>query len=317
MEQRFLKNRKRVKLERILIIIVTYNAQKWISRCLDSIKTSSIETEVFIVDNGSTDGTQEFIKKHFPEVEFIQSMKNLGFGKANNIGLQKALDEKYDYVYLLNQDAWVMPDTIQTLINVHRIHPEYGVLSPMQLQANENHFDQNFLQNVIRKAQTGNDCLEEDLYFGKLKEVYEVNFVMAAHWLISRKCLETVGGFSPTFPHYGEDDNYLQRCQYWGLKAGVVPSARAVHDRENRKSTEEKQQYIFRYIEALKRSSQPFNVMHVDKYIKAYLRGGILGRDKYMLKYAIRLFSERKSIVANREISIAKPCAFLKSNNND
>lgn len=306
-----------MSLKRILIVIVTYNAQKWISRCLDSIKTSSIETEVFIVDNGSTDGTQEFIKKHFPEVEFVQSKENLGFGRANNIGLQKALDEGFDYVYLLNQDAWLMQDTIQTLINVHRAHPEYGVLSPMQIQANAKHFDKNFLNNVIRVAQIGDENLEEGIFFNNLSDVYKVDFVMAAHWLISRECLEIVGGFSPTFPHYGEDDNYLQRCQYWGLKVGIVPSARAVHDRENRVNSEEKHQYITRYIEALKRSSQPFNTIHINKYIKAYMRGGILGRDKYMLKYAIRLFSERKSIVANREISITKSCAFLKPNNND
>ena len=53
-----------------------------------------------------------------------------------------------------------------------------------------------------------------DLATGELKDVYEVKFVQAAHWLISRECLERVGGFSPSFPHYGEDNNFCNRAQY-------------------------------------------------------------------------------------------------------
>lgn len=295
----------------ILVVIVTYNAMPWIEKSLNSCRASSVRVQVFIVDNGSTDGTQEYVIENYPEIVLYQSQKNLGFGRANNIGLQKALDESYDYVYLLNQDAWVFPDTLNNLINVHKKHPEYGVLSPMQLQANGLHFDEKFLHNVISTAQSGRERLEEGWYFNRLSEIYEVNFVMAAHWLISRKCIKTVGGFSPTFPHYGEDDNYLQRCRYWGMKVGIVPSAKAIHDRENRIDSEEKSQYIARYIEALKRASQPSNIIHIDKYIKAYIRGGITGNDKYMRKFALRLFQEREQVIRNREISMTIPCAFL------
>lgn len=297
-----------------LTIIVTFNAMPWIEMCLDSLRRSTITPDFFIIDNGSTDGTQQFIREKFPDAELIQSNENLGFGRANNIGFQKALDEGYDYVYLLNQDAWVMPDTINTLIDIHKRNPEYGVLSPMQLQANEKHFDNNFLCNVLKLAQCGSNTFEEDLFFNRLKEVYDVNFVMAAHWLISRKCIETVGGFSPTFPHYGEDDNYLQRCQYWGFKIGIVPIAKAVHDRENRKYSDVRHQYISKYIEALKRASQPKDSIHIDKYIKAYIRGGILSRDKHLCRYAYRLFKERRQIIKNKEISMTQRMAFLNNN---
>lgn len=306
-----------MKQNMTLVVIVTFNAMNWIDRCLNSLFTSIVPLHIIVVDNGSKDGTQQYIREHFPEVGVFQNKENLGFGKANNIGLQKALDEGYDYVYLLNQDAWVMPDTIQTLIDIQKSHPEYGVLSPMQLQANEKHFDRNFLCNVVRTAQCGSKMFEEDLYFSRQSDVYEVNFVMAAHWLISRKCIETVGGFSPTFSHYGEDDNFLQRCQYWGFKVGIVPSAKAVHDREDREYSEERHQYITRYIEALKRTSQPKDSIHVNKYIKAYIRGGILGHDRYLCKYAYRLFKERKHIIQNREISITQQTAFLKIPEND
>lgn len=216
----------------LLVVIVTYNAMKWIDRCMSSIAASSVHATVFIVDNGSVDGTQEYIRTNFPDVIFTQSETNLGFGRANNIGLQHAVNEGYEYVYLLNQDAWVEQDTFRTLMEQHRKHPEYGVLSPIQIQANGRKFDRNFLNNIATR--TKDASLIEDLYFGNTLDVYEVEDVMAAHWLISRECLLATGGFSPAFRHYGEDDNYIDRVMYHGFKAGIVPAARAVHDRETR-----------------------------------------------------------------------------------
>ena len=219
-------------MEKILVIIVTYNGMEWMERCLDSVTRSTLPADIFIVDNGSTDGTQDYIRNCGKEIIFRQSGENLGFGRANNLGLQYAADNGYDYVYLLNQDAWVEETTFEILINVHRLHPEYGILSPMQIQANGQHMDRNFLNGVASRCVEGN--FMEDLYFGTLQDVYEVKDVMAAHWLISMDCLRRTGGFSPTFRHYGEDNNYVDRVEYHGFKTGFVPATKAVHDRENR-----------------------------------------------------------------------------------
>lgn len=229
---------------KLLVVIVTYNAMQWAERCFDSLRKSTIVPDVFVVDNGSTDGTQTYIQQNYPEVMFQQSKENLGFGKANNLGLQYALDNEYDYVYLLNQDAWVMPETFEKLIEISERNPCYGVLSPMQIQANGEHLDCNFVKNVIGYSQRSEPLIIDDLFFGRKNEVYEVTYVMAAHWMISRKCLETVGGFSPTFPHYGEDDNYMGRVIYHNMKVVIVPHLSVVHDREGRKESKEKYIYM-------------------------------------------------------------------------
>ena len=210
---------------KLLVVIVTFNAMRWMS----SLKASSIPVDVFVVDNGSTDGTQQYIQEHFPEVMFHQSNENLGFGKANNIGMKYGLDHSYDYVYLLNQDAWVMKDTFERLITFSLRYPEYGILSPFQMNADLVHIDKNFVRNVC--AWKSNPDIMNDMYNEQVKEVYEVRGVMAAHWLITKRCLQQVGGFSPSFPHYGEDDNYYMRAQFWGLKVGIIPSLRVAHDR--------------------------------------------------------------------------------------
>ena len=222
-------------MEKILVVIVTYNGMEWMERCLDSVCASSIPADIFIVDNGSTDGTQDYIKNCGKNVIFRQSEENLGFGRANNIGLNYAVRNNYDYVYLLNQDAWVEKETFEVLIKTHKANPSYGILSPIQIQANGEHMDKNFLNGVASRCVEGN--FMEDLFFGNVKDVYEVKDVMAAHWMISMECLRKVGGFSPTFAHYGEDNNYVDRVEYHQFKTGFVPATKAVHDRENRKDS--------------------------------------------------------------------------------
>lgn len=299
-----------MKNKKILVIIVAYNSMKWADRCYSSLRDTSVGCDVFTIDNGSTDGTPEYIKAHFPEVILHEAKQNLGFGRANNLGLQKALDEGYDYVYLLNQDAWVETDTFAKLIETSLRHPEYGVLSPLQMQADLQHMDDRFVTYVIGENQKKRPYLIEDFYFNRFEDVYETSFVMAAHWFITSHCLQMVGGFSPTFFHYGEDNNYLQRVRYWKLKVGIVPAARAVHDRENNNWSSEKMQYVMNYTQPLVKASNPLGRCKTSYFIKQNLKQALRSRNKMLFDYAIRLFNERKQIISNFRLSL-KPCAFL------
>ena len=224
--------------EKILTIIVTFNGMKWIDKCIHSILSSSIKSDIFVVDNASSDNTPDYIEKNFPQINLVQSKKNLGFGAANNIGLQYAVDNGYDYIYLLNQDAWVKEDTFEKLVSTHQRHPEYGILSPIQLEANEQHFDYNFGAIISQWSKETKAC--EDLFFKRENEVIPFPRIMAAHWLISRDCLINVGGFSPAFFHYGEDLNYADRAWEKGFKVGIAPSTSGIHDRENRPTSAKK-----------------------------------------------------------------------------
>lgn len=215
---------------RVLAVVVTYNAMRWADRCLGSLLRSSLKPAVLVVDNGSSDGTREHVRLAFPEVRLECRPENPGFGAANNIGLRMALEEGFDFVYLMNQDAWVEEDTLELLAAAHR--PEFGVLSPVQNTA-EGAPDANFQRwcgSSLRRAgaQPGKTSMDA------VPGIVEVPFVMAAHWLVSRGALRKVGGFSPAFRQYGEDDNYIHRLHWHGFSCGVVPAASAVHDRSGR-----------------------------------------------------------------------------------
>ncbi|MGE8526718.1 glycosyltransferase family 2 protein [Chryseobacterium rhizosphaerae] len=215
----------------VYIIIVTYNAIKWAERCFTSLKQSSVPLQCIIIDNGSTDGTQEYIKNHFPEADFIQAETNLGFGKANNIGIEKAYQKGADFFYLMNQDAWLYQDSIEKMLDIYNHHPnkdEIGIISPFHIDGSEKYLDI-FLDQYIAKNYEKTRLIS-DLYFQTLKPFYEIHFVNAAHWLLPKKTIETVGGFNPYFFHYGEDDEYVNRIHFHQKKVLLVPSSKVVHD---------------------------------------------------------------------------------------
>lgn len=212
---------------KVFVIVVTYNGMKWYDRCFGSLVASAIPLEVVVVDNASTDGTVGYLNEHFLAAKVIANDSNLGFGQANNAGMKYALENGADYVFLLNQDAWVESDTIGALVETHHNHPEYGILSCIHLNPERNRIWQ---LNCICNEQITDSLLVNDLYFGRLKDVYDTKYVNAAAWLLPRKTLETVGGFDPIFFHYGEDDNYINRVLYHGLKVGICPKERIVHD---------------------------------------------------------------------------------------
>ena len=212
----------------IYVIIVTYNGMKWIPKCLQKLSESDIELHPIIIDNGSSDDTVTFIKDHYPSIELIQTNENLGFGRANNIGIENAISNNAGYVFLLNQDGYVEPDTISKLVSFHKTHPEYGVLSPKQMNGDGSALDKKFDSIVLSK-----DCIVRS-YKAESTEVFDVSFVMAAFWLISATCLRKVGKFDPIFFHYGEDGDYLSRVRYHGLKIGVVMESTGYHDRHER-----------------------------------------------------------------------------------
>lgn len=211
----------------IYVVIVTYNGIKWLNKCLQAVLQSDIKISIIIVDNCSTDKTVDFIRSNYPGINLIQTDENLGFGRANNIGIKKAIKNNADYVFLLNQDGYVEKDTISKLVAFHTSHPEYGVLSPQQKNGTGTGLDKKFKNIVLRQCVT--NTFEESG-----KTIHDVSFVMAAFWLISADCLMKVGVFDPIFFHYGEDGDYLSRVRFHGFKIGVVMDSIAYHDRQER-----------------------------------------------------------------------------------
>lgn len=217
----------------VYVIVVTYNGSQWYQKCFDSLKKSVIPLNVVVVDNASSDNTVDFVKGYYPDFKLIESDENLGFGKANNLGIKYALDHGADYVFLLNQDAWIEPNVVSDLIKISRSHTHYGILSPIHLNSSMNRIEKDALTYISERNSISKEFFN-DLFFNKLKLVYDIRFINAAAWLIPRDVLLKVGGFDPIYFHYGEDDHYVNRILYHGYKVGICPSLKIIHDTENR-----------------------------------------------------------------------------------
>lgn len=292
-------------LQKLFVIIVTYKGHQWYERCFTSLRNSEYPVQTIVIDNASNDGTVEYIRENFPEIHLIESTENLGFGRANNIGMRYALDNECDYVFLLNQDAWLdSPDTLKKLVDIYNGHPEYGILSPMHLNVKK---DGLVMEYFCRCPD--NKKLIEDLYLKQLTDIYDTHYIHAAAWMLSRNTLETIGGFNPIFYHYEEDGDYLNRVIYHGLKIGVCPAACIIHDHREKTPTKEqiqlreKQLKIYEYVNI----NKPFNMVdYICHYIRKCLVSIIKGRIANAKKYRcdiIFLLKMKNQIRKNRKIN--------------
>lgn len=219
-------------MHRVFCIIVTYNGEKWIRDCLSTINESNLKLEIVIVDNNSSDQTVKIIRDEFPTVNLIAKKENLGFGGANNLAYELALEGGADYIYLLNQDTISYPESISKLIKIFEINEKIGVASPMHLNDDGSKLDKKFEQYITAISCPG---FISDFSLMKTNNYYEIGFVNAAAWLIKADIIKELGGlFSSAFYHYGEDSNFLSRLRYNKKKCVIVPEVFVHHLREER-----------------------------------------------------------------------------------
>lgn len=295
---------------KIMTIIVSYNFGKWIKPCLESLLHSTHPTDIIVIDNGSEDNTLTIIRQHYPSVRIVDNGQNLGFGKANNIGMGIALKENYQAVFLMNQDAWIDKETIGTLVSLSQKHPDFGILSPVHLNGKGDRLDKGFANYIHAPG-------KEDIPHNS--ELVEADFINAAFWFIPASTLKTVGGFSPLFHHYGEDKDYINRLHYHRLKIGYSPQVCGNHDREFRQASRES---FFRseYVYLL---SEYANINHT--FVRAFAYGILAGLKKSFLAFihgkfrdgvtyfilSGRLLTKHRKTVRTRRIARTKQTNFI------
>lgn len=251
----------------VFIIIVSYNGESWLQINLESLQRSSYPAKVLVVDNNSTDNSVSIIES-FEKVQLIKSDENLGFGKANNLAINEAMKQQADYMFLLNQDNWVFPDTIETLVSVAESNKRYGIVSPLHFSSDATILDENFKTYWNRKLNKISETIDD------------VPFVNAAAWLIPKRVIETVGYFEPLFQHYGEDRNYANRVKFHDYKIVIAKDSKICHDRA-----------VVRHInkDTIQSKFQLLNaVLNVNdsllfSYWKAFI--AVFGLPKYFSKY--------------------------------
>ena len=217
-------------MNRTCTLIVSYNGAPWLRRCLDSLRASACPGHVMVVDNASTDDTLRIVEAEYPEVERVRLASNLGFGGGNNVGIARAIAAGHEYIFLLNQDAYVTPDALGAMTRFMDSHPAFGVVSPLHCSPTPASVDRKTLVAYLQKhapAYLSDACL------GTVQPHYAMRGINAAAWFVRSSVFQRVGGFDPLFFMYGEDDDLINRFADHGVGFALLPSAVIVHLRES------------------------------------------------------------------------------------
>ena len=193
------------------ILIPNQNGMRWLPACLGSLAaTLPPEVTVCVIDNGSQDGSCEFLRREFPQVKLLELELNLGFVQATNLGILAAKRANAEAALLLNNDTRVSGDWYARLKATADANPDYGILSPWQ-----NDFEGNASPRT--KAIVGDVARET------APEVVATDWVEGSCFWIKRAVLEQVGYLDPLFaPAYFEEMDFCRRAGRAGFKVGVA-----------------------------------------------------------------------------------------------
>lgn len=218
----------------VSIVIVNWNTKIFLLRSLGSIYQTSgkMEMEVFVVDNGSMDGSGTAVRERFPNVCLIENEKNLGFAKATNQGIQRASGK---YILLLNPDTEVKEGTIERFISFMDQHLEAGLVGAQLLNADGS--KQNSIANFPSLA---TELLNKSLlrwlfpksFPGKeedYSEPIEVESVIGACMVVRREAMDQVGLLDEHYFLFLEETDWCYRMKRAGWKVYHVPQAEIYH----------------------------------------------------------------------------------------
>ena len=231
----------------LAIVIVSYNVADFLRACLRSVEQSCLESSiaVWVVDNGSSDGTEEMVRAEFPAVRFRKSGWNAGFSRANNLALREILDLPTEdaprYVLLLNPDTELPETALAEMVAFMDDHPEAGAAGPKLVQADGS------LDLACRRSfptpsvsfyrLTGLSSLfprsrrfgRYNLTFLDPDDVSEVDSVVGAFMLVRGDVLRRVGLLDESFFMYGEDLDWALRIKQAGWKVLYNGRTRVFH----------------------------------------------------------------------------------------
>ncbi|MDR2980156.1 MAG: glycosyltransferase family 2 protein [Bacteroidales bacterium] len=225
---------------KLSVIIVNYNVKYFIEQCLLSVNKAltDIESEVFVVDNHSSDGSAELLKSRFPNIKLIENKDNIGFAKANNLAIKLAVGE---YVLLLNPDTLVEEDTFAKCLDFMDKTPDAGGLGVKMINGKGE-----FLPESKRGLPLPNVAFYKIFGFSKLfpkskkfssyhlthlspDEIHAVDVLSGAFMLMRKPLLDQIGYLDEDYFMYGEDIDLSYRITKAGFRNYYFPKTQIIH----------------------------------------------------------------------------------------
>ncbi len=230
---------KEMEQKDVSVVIVNYNTRDMLRDCIGSIKenTHDIDYEVIVVDNNSHDGSVEMLRKEFPDVMTIEAGVNLGFGRANNLGMSKAVGK---YLFLLNSDTILLNNAIKIFYDQAQqlIKEGYRIGALGAVLLNRDRKTCHSYGNFITPSSELKELITKYLRFLKdhnntnpprVEGSLNVDYVTGADMFVSTEVFHITGGFDPDFFMYCEEVDWQKRMAQEGYDRFIVDGPEIVH----------------------------------------------------------------------------------------
>jgi GT2 family glycosyltransferase len=209
------------KSQMIGLMVLNHNGKQWLPPLFDSIRGNGHRNvRIYLVDNGSNDGSAEFTLGGHPDVTVIRMPENLGYGMAYNLAMPRAFADGCEWVIWANNDVLLEPGCLHELDRAVQSDPGIGVAGPAFLSWNSdepNYYMEGKHPALIPAMKAGSPVPAD------------VDWVEGSLLMVSRNTVETVGPLDPRFFAFWEEADFCRRVRYSGKRVVLVPSARARH----------------------------------------------------------------------------------------
>jgi GT2 family glycosyltransferase len=228
-----------VRMIKLSLIIVSWKVKELLKNCLISVfhNPGQVPLEVIVVDNNSGDGSVEMIEKEFPQVRLIENRENMGFGRACNQGIRIARGE---YLFILNPDTLVKPNTLQNIIDFMESNPQVSIggcylYYPDERLQNSfyrfptvcSYFNRMFsLFRILPRNQ-----LTQKFFWEYLNNniTGSVDVVSGGAMVLRKEKVEDIGLFDETYFMYAEEIDLCYRARQKGWVVSAIPNAKIIH----------------------------------------------------------------------------------------
>lgn len=289
------------------ILIVNWNTREMLRDCLTSLydTITDLEFETIVVDNNSTDGSQDMVRQSFPQVQLIENTENVGFARANNQAIEASQGR---YVLLFNTDAFAQPGAIRAMVTYADGYPDIGVAGAHLLNA-----DGSFQASHTRFPTLWREFLILSglgrLLFGewypshgpdKSLAVTDADYVEGACMLVRREALDQVGGLDEGFYMYAEEVDWCLRMRRAGWRVVYLPQTRIIHlgggSSKGNKGNTRREAMLYR-------SRVRFFRIHYGPVQAALLKGLIYGFTA--IKIVCHRLRRGRAVISWRELRVA------------
>lgn len=219
----------------LAIVILSWNTSELLEKCLSTIYICKrMDIEIQVIDNGSVDGSQQMVREKFPQVGLVVNEKNLGFSGGNNLGISLTTTP---YILLLNSDAFVTDNAMESLLSIMQEHPKAGIVGAHLLnrdgsfQASHTRFPGLWQEFLIL---TGLGRLWHGRFYPSRGAEMEkgpqiVDYVEGACLMVRREAFKQAGGLNEDFFMYAEEVDWCYRMRQAGWEVWYQPEARVIH----------------------------------------------------------------------------------------